>query len=134
MDMSAELVTGDDYFGSPTNFLLVTGFTGMAGDDIDADNDGTPEVEPWSSVWDGVFLFDGDANPDFAYGSAVPVGPDGTFTPAHVYRENDMFSDWVIGDFGDLGNDTPGVSNVPEPAGLIMLMISCFGLSLIRRK
>jgi len=37
-------VAGLDFFGSPQTFLLVDGFTGSVGDDLDVDNDGTFET------------------------------------------------------------------------------------------
>ncbi|MEL7498126.1 MAG: PEP-CTERM sorting domain-containing protein [Planctomycetota bacterium] len=133
-DVNADLVTGDDYFGSPTNFLLVRDFTGAVSDDIDTDNDGVADTTPWSSVVDGVFLFDGDANPDFAYGGSTPVGPDGNFAPAHVFRFENSTGGWNIGSFSDLGNDTPGFANVPEPGAVAFTLLTIGGLLVRRRK
>ena len=72
---------GADYFGSPQSFVLVDGFTGMAADDLDADDDGVFDAAvPWSSVIASVTLTDGDGDgtPDTDYGFGVLVGPDGT--------------------------------------------------------
>ena len=41
-------------------FLLVSGFTGLQGDDIDADDDGTADNTPWASVVDAVSFADPD--------------------------------------------------------------------------
>ena len=127
-----DLVTGIDYFGSPQSFVLVEGFTGTQGDDIDTDNDGTPETTPWTSILDSVSLIDGDQDMDFQYGGGDVVGPNGNFPPAHIFRENDMAGAWMMGEFGDLSFDTPGVSNVPEPAAASLLLVGL--VALIRRR
>ncbi len=108
-------------------YALVNGFTGMAGDNLDTDNDGVLDVTPWSSVVDALGLQEtpngvptGNDGDDFGYGISLggsALGPDGTFVPGHAFRLDDGTGDWSIGGF-DLGtNDTPGVSNaIPEPS------------------
>lgn len=135
-DAAADLVTGDDFFGSPTNFLLVDGFTGAVSDDIDTDDDGVIDgATPWTSVLDGILLVDDDGV-DFAYGGSTTVGPAGTFTPAHVFRDADGTGNWQVGVFDDLSSDTPGASNtaaIPEPSSAL-LVLSVSGFALLRRK
>jgi len=99
--------------------LLVSGFTGSSGEDLDTNDDGTLDVTPWTAVVDGVALNKGTvadcATEEFLYtpGPTVVVGPDGTFVPGHVYR---CGIDWYIGPFDsgaacELGEDTPGSAN-----------------------
>lgn len=111
-DFDAGDVTADfDFFGSPSTVLLVEGFTGSAGDDLDTDNDGTFDVMPWTRILDGVSFVDGDGTPDFSYASSV-VGPDGNFAPAGAARSPDGTGDFEQLDFGDQSSDTPGETNV----------------------
>ena len=48
---------------SSSTFLLVTGFTGAAGQDLDTDNDGTLDVQPWTSVLDAVSVINSSTGP-----------------------------------------------------------------------
>ena len=50
-------------------FLLVEGFTGSTGDDLDADNDGVLDTEPWKIIWDGIGWL--ESTVDHVYTSAV---------------------------------------------------------------
>lgn len=50
--------------------LLVEDFSGGAGDDLDADNDGILDSTPWTSVLDDVAVTDGNAA-DKTYSSVV---------------------------------------------------------------
>lgn len=128
-----DLSTGIDYFGSPQVFALVTGFTGAQGDDLDAENDGVLDSEPFSAIVDAIAFIDGDDNDDFVYGIAT-VGPDGDFPPAHAYRGADGDSAWIAGLFGDAVNDTPGVSNIPEPMAGSLALLSLVGVMSVRRR
>ena len=103
---------GFDFFGSPTSFLLVDGFTGAAGDDLDSENDGVLDVDI-GTVIDGVSLVDGDDTPDVSYAEVI-VGPDGNFAPAGIARNPNGTGDFVGLDFGDNSADTPGTENFPE--------------------
>ncbi len=99
-----------DLFGSPTTYLVVGGLTGAAGTDLDTDDDGTLDTTPWDLVVAEVSLVDGDDVTDRSYGEPV-VGPDSTFTPAHVYRCPDVTGTFLVGDFGGTDDDTPGAPN-----------------------
>ena len=118
-------------------FLLVTGFTGAAADDLDTDDDGTLDSTPWTTVIDAVSFVettDVPASGEFFYAGALgfsDVGPDGTFVPGHIYRDSGS-NEWAIGAFSGTTQDTPGLANVPEPA---VVMLGAFGLlALIRRR
>ena len=98
--------------------MLVAGFTGSVGDDLDTDDDCVLDVTPWTSVDDAVALIE-EPNPpagtecEYATGLGFPtVGPDGSFVPGLVGRDPDGVGPWVIGPFDPVaGGDTPGSSN-----------------------
>ena len=48
---------------SSSTFLLVTGFAGSVGQDLDTDNDGTLDVQPWDSVVDSVSVINSSTGP-----------------------------------------------------------------------
>ncbi len=93
--------------------LLVRGFTGSNGQNLDTNDDGVLDVTPWSGVLDQVSLV-GPAAGDCTY--AATVGPDGNFSPGHVYRCPNGIGAWNVGpfDFNVGGRDTPGSPN-PGP-------------------
>lgn len=123
--------------------MLVSGFSGADGQDLDTDDDGILDVTPWTSIVDGVGLVR-ELNPptvtefDYSASLGLPgVGPDGTFVPGTVMRAPDG-GDWVIGNFdhtSTTGNfNTPGVANIPEPSAVVLLAGSVFALALRRRR
>ncbi|MDA8744251.1 lamin tail domain-containing protein [Rubripirellula amarantea] len=137
---ASPLVPGDiaanfDFFGSPSTFLLVSGYTGplgsfISGTDLDTDEteggDGIFDVTPWDSILDAVSLDDNDnvAPPAKNYaitdpgvtGGSVVVSTDG-FTPAAAARAVDGTGAFQLtagaDTFADDSNDTPGSTNVP---------------------
>ncbi|WP_353808014.1 ExeM/NucH family extracellular endonuclease [Agromyces sp. SYSU T00194] len=103
------------------SLLLVEGFTGAAGDDLDADDDGELDAPmPWTALVDAVAVHDGGSG-DLAYGGTV-LGPnyDGlsSFDPGGASRIPDGFdtdapSDWVRNAFNGAGTDAyPGAMPV----------------------
>ncbi len=100
---------------------LVDGFTGANGDDLDTDDDGVLDVTPWSAVVDTIALIEEENPPsgtEYAYGPTI--GPDGGFTPGHVYRCTPD-GDWTIGAFDPVGgDDTPGAENPACPIPLFV--------------
>lgn len=96
--------------------LLVDGFTGASGDDLDTDDDGILDVTPWTSIVDSVALIETVGSGEQVY-STTTVGPDDTFVPGYVFRETDGTGAFQIGPFGT-GTETPGASNtaLPPPA------------------
>ncbi len=107
--------------------VLVRGFTGANGDDLDTDDDGTLDVLPWASIVDGLALIH-PTSPDLDYSAQLGIaslGPhgsgDGEFE--HAFRIADGSSAWVGGLDNALGAPgvTEGVSNVPEPTSIALL-------------
>jgi len=99
--------------------LLVSGFTGAVGQDLDTDNDGTLDSQPWylSLEYDHVAISDGGAT-DRTYSSIVltPSYDGGAFTPGGVSRIPDhtytgTTADWVRNDFD--GRGIPGFTGTP---------------------
>ena len=99
-------------------FVLVSGFTGAVGDDLDTNDDCSLDVMPWTSVADAIGLTE-EPNPpsgtECVYGADLgfeDIGPDGPFVPGQVYR---CVPDgtWRIGLFDPAdGTDTPGAENL----------------------
>jgi len=109
---TADLVTSVNFENSDNaTHLLVDGFTGANGDDLDADDDGVLDVTPWSTELDRIALVEEENPPtgtEFHYGPPS-VGPDGTFVPGHSYS---CPAGWEIGVFDPVGGvDTPGAAN-----------------------
>ncbi len=108
--------------------MLVQGFTGTNGEDLDTNDDGVLDITPWSSVSDCVALI-GTGTVDcvsveYVYCS-TQVGPDGTFVTSHAYRCSDTGA-WKIGASFSVSpnvDDTPGSANPgclnppPSPVG-----------------
>ena len=139
---TADFVTELNFENSDNiTFVLVDGFSGMNGDDLDTDDDGTLDSMPWTSVVDALGLNeDVDGIPaeggEYAYGSSLgaSLGPDGTFVPGHAFRLGDAPGNWAIGDFAVGVTDTPGAANViPEPSSFLLVLLGFLGLTRRRR-
>ncbi|MEM8864275.1 MAG: PEP-CTERM sorting domain-containing protein [Planctomycetota bacterium] len=133
--------------GDNVTHLLVTDFTGSLGDDLDTDEDGVLNTTPWSGVLDAVGLLETPQPPsaageDFLFAVGLGgsnVGPNGTFVPAHVFRDVDGTGAFQIGAFATgEETETPGSSNViiPEPASMVLVMLGATlaGMVGMRRK
>ena len=97
--------------------MLVVGFTGALQDDLDINDDGFLDIEPWSDVLDVVSLVEKPYAEDKTYAmmfGGASVGPDGTFVPGHVFQ---CTAGWQIGEFGPGTTDTPGGPNSPVCPG-----------------
>ena len=105
--------------GDNVTHLLVDGFTGSNGDDLDTNDDGVLDATPWTYIVDKIALVE-EANPpsgtEYHYGPPS-IGPDGIYVPGHVFRRTSDGA-WTIGQF-DIsgGDDTPGGDN-PLPVEL----------------
>lgn len=121
---SPDFETELNFENDNVTFLLVTDFISVVGADLDADDDGTLDSEPWGELLDGVALVsdEGPRTTDqLVYGASLSfsvVGPDvndnGSFIPAHIYRAGNNPSTWLIGTFFALdpeSADTPGALN-----------------------
>lgn len=120
--------------------MLVSDFTGAAGDDIDGDDDGVIDNEPWSAILDSVALDDGNGNPqnpDVFHSSVIlPPNPSTGLIVSGASRipdgtDTDSPDDWVQNDRDGSGlpcsscmsamaesgeaNNTPGAPNTVEP-------------------
>ena len=109
-------------------YMLVQGFFGVEGDNIDLTHDGVIDNALWTSVVSDVALLasattDGSAAGDFVY-SSNRVGPDGGVFPSHVRKCPDSAA-WQIG-FADpaAGGDTPGAANPACGTGSGVVLIN----------
>ncbi|TPW14418.1 MAG: Endonuclease/exonuclease/phosphatase family [bacterium] len=100
-------------------FLLVTGNTAAAANDLDTNNDGVLDLTPWTTIIDQVGILEtavvNCTTDEYLY-TGTTVGPDGTFAPGHIYR---CGASWLIGPFGGVlpagGVDTVGGANTGCP-------------------
>ncbi len=111
----ADLTTSLNFENSDNvTHMLVCGFTGAVGDDLDFDDDCAMDATPWVSVLDSIALVEDPAGGECNYGP-VSVGPDGTFVPGHPQRCLDGGA-WAVGAFDPAaGKDTPGGPNDCSP-------------------
>lgn len=119
-DMTASLnfENGDN----PT-YMLVRGFTGSNGQDLDTDNDGTLDETPWSALVDCVSLI------EFLGGMPVycdaRLGAEESFTPGHVVRTD---GGWTSATFTPgPGSDSPGELEF-DPATAVAGVIAPWGV------
>jgi hypothetical protein len=119
---TADLTTDINFENSDNvTHLLVSGFTGNLGDNLDPDANGRLDSTPWAALLDCVALIEEATVPptgtewEYASDLGYPVvGPDGSYVPGQVYRYGDGTGPWTIGVFDPLGaTDTPGSQNIP---------------------
>ncbi len=103
--------------------MLVSGFTGTNGQDLDADNNCVLDVTPWTSVLDVIAFVGGPGNPpgtsECHYGPPT-IGPDpgppsNVGEPWHIQRCADGTGSFILASqdlVGGGGNDSPGAANV----------------------
>jgi len=107
-------VTGDFSIANNTltnsaqTYLLVHGFSGVSGDDIDANDDGSIDNALWSTLLDSVAVI--DSGSPVVYSSNV-VGPDGSFLAPGGFRCPDTTGSWNMHDFSDTTDYTAGTAN-----------------------
>ena len=106
---------GGELFENSDNVthLLVSGFTGSIGADLDTNDDGVLDSTPWTSVLCSVAVIE-DPSPDGIsqehFYSATTVGPDGIVSPFQVLACSDT-GQWIIGTVDPSATDTPGEVN-----------------------
>ncbi len=98
-----------DLFGSPSTFLLVTGFSGAEGNDLDSNNDGVLDTTPWTSVLDSISV-DSASGAAFDYSPSVLLSAD-SFEPAGFKRIVDGTGSFKALAFNDTTLDSPGFTN-----------------------
>lgn len=97
--------------------LLVDGFSGSVGADLDTNNDGVLDATPWSSLVDDVAVYDGGASDRVYSGAVLASGYDGVNqTPGGASRipngvDNNSTADWKRNDFDGAG--LPGFAGTP---------------------
>ena len=105
------------------NIPLIAGFLGSNVATGGGPPTGTTLIPSLVSVEDIVAMVDNGwavDGTDVIYDGALPVGPDGDFFPAGIFRKNDYPNDWCTGNFLDFDDEanmnqprTPGASNAP---------------------
>lgn len=132
---TVDLVTALNFEnGDNVTHLLVSGFSGSLGDNLDTNNDGILDSTPWLSILDSVALLETFGLGDGIYSPhQVGVG-DGT-VPAHVYRGPDSRGPWHIGTL-NTAEDSAGHTNVtaPEAPSLALMGLGLLVLGARRGK
>jgi predicted extracellular nuclease len=97
--------------------LLVEGFSGSVGNDLDTDNDGLLDSAPWARIVDDLALNDGGST-DRTYSGVVltPFYDGMDFIPGGASRipngtDTDTTGDWMRNDFDGAG--LPGLAGTP---------------------
>lgn len=103
-------------------YLLVRGFSGSSGMDLDVGNDGTLDLAPWLELGDAVaFVCAPGTDPCYAAARVGPVTSTATGgMPAHAWK--DAGGAWQAGAYASWAWDTPGSAPdvpAPGPASLI---------------
>lgn len=94
--------------------LLVDGFSGTLGADLDTNDDGTFDTTPWTTLSDDVALADGDGA-DVFYSATVLPAPVGGFSRIPSGVDTNSAADWVRNDPDGAG--LPGGSSATLDAG-----------------
>ena len=107
---------GDDLENGSATFVIVSGFTGAGGDDLDTDNDGVLDSTPWTGVVSAVGWTEASASDEFSYAAALGgtqfTGNAGLFDPDAYVRAPD--GEFV---FDSFTTDDDGLDNGPWVVG-----------------
>ena len=116
-DAGDVIVPGFDPDGNAQTILIVSGFTGAAGDDLDVDDDGTIDSPPFADVVVGLALEDRDATPNVLYSQSLVLADplDPGFISAAAARQPDGNGEFVTLSYYTPEDDTPGSTNTPAP-------------------
>jgi hypothetical protein len=135
---NATIGTGDSLnFENSDNvtYLLVRGFSGTLGMDLDAANAGTLDRTPWSDLIDSV-AFVSTVSTDPVY-SDVRVGPVALTStggmPPHAWLDG---SGWHVGEYASFVHDTPGSAppELPAPGAGATLALAASAGRMRRRR
>ncbi|MFO0874469.1 MAG: hypothetical protein U0575_10920 [Phycisphaerales bacterium] len=117
-----DLVTPLEFENSDNlTFMLVTGFTGTMGQDLDIDDDGVLDIAPWSAMLDAVAIVESTQVPPTTteWWYAKSVGPGGNGDPPFLIYRCAETGEWLMGPNDPAaGVDTPGGTNhgcIPPP-------------------
>ena len=94
--------------------MVVTGFTGSDGQDLDTNDDGTFDVVPWTSIVDVVAVIKDATDPSYGPPNVGPIAA--AVPPAHVFLCN---AGWLMGGTSSQApdtEDTPGAPNFCDSA------------------
>ena len=149
LDFSPDIENGS------TSYLLVSGFTGAIGSDIDANNDGVADATFWAFVVDALGIIENDGAQNVGYGDdfgsvnlgpytafnadAAVLGADGVWYAADVlgtspgfYTFDALENTFASAPTADDGL-TPGVKNtIPTPGATALALLG--GLVATRRR
>jgi hypothetical protein len=135
--------------------LLVSGYTGTSGQDLDTNDDGILETTPWATIVDSISWNEGTGTALAGRTYGMPSLSNTAFTPDSVARLRGNFTPnsaaaWYGGDLAtDLTYDpiqnfnlplgatpTPTYANfpVPEPSTMVLGALAGLALLVIRRK
>jgi hypothetical protein len=95
----------------------VTGLNALPHEDLDWDDDGVLDIEPWTGVIDGISIILSLRMSEPVYWSGQSVGPTGGWAVPHASRCPDT-GEWRIGPAGISAQDTPGAC--PGPCGGVL--------------
>ncbi len=93
-------------------YMLISGFTGAVGDDLDTTDDGILDGLT-GTIIDSLSIIESIGSGDIVYGSQS-IGPDGSFVPATGWLCDS--GSWMIGGFSDLAGNTAGADNDCTPS------------------
>lgn len=97
-------IANNSFTNSTRTYLLVDGFTGTSGQDLDTDGDGAFDLTPWTSILDSVAAVDALGATVF---STTIIGPDGAFMSPGGFRSPEGTGDFVQHSFDDFSAFTP---------------------------
>lgn len=108
----------NEFENGTVTLLLVEGFTGSEGDDLDTDDDGVLDAMPWTRIVDDIAVTDGGGTDRTYSGTVLDAAFDGGgFTVGGASRipngtDTDAIGDWVRNDFDLEG--IPGFTGTPD--------------------
>jgi MYXO-CTERM domain-containing protein len=117
-DLQASLNFEND---DTVTFLLVKGFTGTNGQDLDTNDDGVLNTTPWTQLVDSVAVRDTASPPpagsEWGYGTNFVAAIPGTGSAFHVQRCRDVHGGWVEADPTPPTGDSPDANNICAVCG-----------------